>query len=111
MFRPLPFPARLLVSSIALASPWAVAEEPVTLGAVTVVGDSPDSYRATHASVTGVDDAPLLDTPAAVSVFNTQLLQDQQVRLLSEVLRNDAAGATATPPSATTKTSWFEASR
>lgn len=91
MFRPLPFPARLLVSSIALASPWAVAEEPVTLGAVTVVGDSPDSYRATHASVTGVDDAPLLDTPAAVSVFNTQLLQDQQVRLLSEVLRNDAA--------------------
>ncbi|EIK94635.1 TonB-dependent siderophore receptor [Pseudomonas sp. M47T1] len=91
MFRPLPFPARLLVSSIALASGWATAEEPLTLGTVTVVGDSPDSYRATHASVTGTDDAPLLDTPAAVSVFNTQLLQDQQARLLSEVLRNDAS--------------------
>ncbi len=91
MFRPIPFPARLLVTSIALASPWAAAEEPTTLSAVTVLGDAPDSYRATRASVSGVDDTPLLDTPAAISVFNTQLLQDQQARLLSEVLRNDAS--------------------
>ncbi|WP_249673775.1 TonB-dependent siderophore receptor [Pseudomonas abieticivorans] len=91
MFRPLPFPARLLVSSIALVPYWAAAQEPTTLSAVTVLGEQPDSYRATSASVTGLNDAPLIDTPAAVSVFNAQLLQDQQARLLSEVLRNDAA--------------------
>ncbi|WP_263263174.1 TonB-dependent siderophore receptor [Pseudomonas sp. RIT-PI-S] len=88
----LPFPARLLISSIALASAGAaVADEPTTLGTVTVVGDAADSYRAPTASVAGSDDAPLLDTPASVSVFNAQLLQDQQARLLSEVLRNDAS--------------------
>ncbi|WP_416424619.1 TonB-dependent siderophore receptor [Pseudomonas sp. App30] len=91
MFPPIPFRARVLATSIALASPWVAAEEPTTLSAVTVTGDAPDSYRADHASVTGLSDTPLLDTPAAVSVFNAQLLQDQQVRLLSEVLRNDAA--------------------
>lgn len=91
MFPPIPFRARVLATSIALASPWVAAEEPTTLSAVTVTGDAPDSYRADHASVTGLSDTPVLDTPAAVSVFNAQLLQDQQVRLLSEVLRNDAA--------------------
>ncbi|MCZ7176225.1 Plug domain-containing protein, partial [Salmonella enterica] len=34
---------------------------------------------------------PLLDTPAAISVFTDALIEDQQARLLSDVLKNDAS--------------------
>lgn len=87
----LPFPVRLLVASMSLLSPWALADEVTTLSAITVTGEQADSYHATEAAVGGGKAAPLLDTPAAISVFNNQLLQDQQARLLSDVLRNDAA--------------------
>ena len=91
MIHRLPFPVRALVASMSLLSPWAFADDATTLSAITVTGEAADSYRATEASVGGGKPAPLIDTPAAISVFNSQLLQDQQARLLSEVLRNDAA--------------------
>ena len=61
------------------------------LPAVQVQGQDTSGYRAETASVGGFNEAPLLDTPASVSVFNATLLKDQQARLLSEVLRNDAS--------------------
>jgi len=46
---------------------------------------------ARSASVAGFDDAPLLDTPAQVSVVTAGQLRDQQARLLSDVVKHDAS--------------------
>lgn len=78
------------------------AAEPLSLDAVQIQdtlgpADS-DGYRATQAKVAGPGAAPLLDTPASVSVFTQALLQDRQARLLSEVLRNDASVGEAYAP-------------
>ncbi len=75
----------LLVS--AMPSAWAATELP----AVTVTGEDTSGYQAESASVGGFEAAPLLDTPASISVVNEALIKDQQARLLSEVLRNDAS--------------------
>ncbi len=77
----------LLLSS-AVPSAWATATE---LPAVTVTGDDTSGYQADSASVGGFEAAPLLDTPASISVVNEAMIKDQQARLLSEVLRNDAS--------------------
>ncbi|MCO8312568.1 TonB-dependent siderophore receptor [Pseudomonas mandelii] len=77
----------LLLSS-AVPSAWAAATE---LPAVTVTGEDTSGYQADSASVGGFEAAPLLDTPASISVINEALIKDQQARLLSEVLRNDAS--------------------
>ncbi|KTC56130.1 TonB-dependent receptor, partial [Pseudomonas fluorescens ABAC62] len=63
----------------------------IELPAVNVQGQDASGYRAETASVGGFDEAPLLDTPASVTVLNAALIKDQQARLLSEVLRNDAS--------------------
>lgn len=58
---------------------------------ITVQGRKLQSgYLAREASVSGIE-APLLDTPASVSVLTRELLEDQQTRLLSQALRNDAS--------------------
>ena len=61
------------------------------LPAVNVQGQDESGYRNQTAAVGGFDDAPLLDTPASITVINAALIKDQQARLLSEVLRNDAS--------------------
>lgn len=94
-------PSRFVPSmlALALASPLAAwADEPVTLGTVTVLGTRGDAYQARSASVLGFGDAALLDTAASVSVISRQLLDDQQVRLLSEVLKNDASAGDSYAP-------------
>ncbi|ROM49590.1 TonB-dependent receptor [Pseudomonas canadensis] len=63
----------------------------IELPAVNVQGQEESGYRSETASVAGFDDAPLLDTPASITVINAALIKDQQARLLSEVLRNDAS--------------------
>ena len=63
----------------------------IELPAVKVQGQDESGYRSETASVGGFDDAPLLDTPASITVINATLIKDQQARLLSEVLRNDAS--------------------
>src|SRR5476651_2739480 len=90
------FPLRLLPLSMAIASPWLAAQEatPVTLDAVTVSGvsgEEPSGYQASRASVGGFNEAALIDTPASISVFTNDLIKDQQARLLSDVLKNDAS--------------------
>ena len=85
-----PYRHTLLALSIALAA-TAVQAEDATLGTVTVLGQETTDYQAKNAAVAGFDNAPLLDTPASVAVITEARLKDQQARLLSEVLKNDAS--------------------
>ncbi|KAA8563587.1 Ferric-anguibactin receptor FatA [Pseudomonas extremaustralis] len=63
----------------------------IELPAVNVQGQDESGYRSETAAVGGFNDAPLRDTPASITVINAALIKDQQARLLSEVLRNDAS--------------------
>ena len=86
-FAPSRFALGLLLSG-GIGSNFAAELE---LPAVNVQGQDESGYRNTTASVGGFDEAPLLDTPASITVINAAMLKDQQARLLSEVLRNDAS--------------------
>ncbi|WP_200626988.1 TonB-dependent siderophore receptor [Pseudomonas sp. LAM2023] len=90
--RPPRLPLSLLSLGLALHCPQVFAEDSVLLAPVQVSDTyANDGYQAREAAVGGFQPAPLLDTPAAVSVFSQQLLEDRQVRLLSEVLQSDAS--------------------
>ncbi|QCI11341.1 TonB-dependent siderophore receptor [Pseudomonas putida] len=85
-------PLSLLSLGLALHSPHGLAEDSVQLAPIEVQGSAvDDGYQVQQASVGGFQPAPLLDTPASISVFGEQLLKDRQVRLLSEVLQSDAS--------------------
>jgi len=87
-----PLPLSLLSLGLALHSPHGLAEDSLELAPVQVSDTYDDEgYQVREASVGGFQPAPLLDTPASVSVFSQQLLEDRQVRLLSEVLQSDAS--------------------
>ncbi|MBP0598730.1 TonB-dependent siderophore receptor [Herbaspirillum sp. LeCh32-8] len=58
---------------------------------VTASGVGAKEARARSSSVAGFDDAPLLDTPASVAVVTREQMSDQQSRLLSDVVKNDAS--------------------
>ncbi|WP_025854961.1 TonB-dependent siderophore receptor [Pseudomonas sp. CHM02] len=85
-----PYRHTLLALSITFAAATAHAQD-ATLDTVTVLGQETTDYQAKKAAVAGFDNAPLLDTPASVSVITEGRLKDQQARLLSEVLKNDAS--------------------
>ncbi|MDB5979605.1 MAG: TonB-dependent receptor [Pseudomonas sp.] len=86
------FTLNLLTLGLLLANTVHTAQAADTeLPAVTVTGEDISGYQARSASVGGFDAAPLLDTPASISVINEALIKDQQARLLSEVLKNDAS--------------------
>ena len=85
-----PYRHTLLALSISFAAATAHAQD-ATLDTVTVLGQEATDYQAKKAAVAGFDNAPLLDTPASVSVITEGRLKDQQARLLSEVLKNDAS--------------------
>jgi iron complex outermembrane receptor protein len=57
------------------------------LDAVNVQGERQNN----RSRLGGYGDAALLDTPAAIAVIDREQLSDRQVRVLSEVLRADAA--------------------
>lgn len=85
-------PLGLLSLGLALHSGHGLADDSVTLAPLRVTevyGNA--GYQAREAQVAGLHSAPLLDTPAAVSVFSRQLLDDRQVRTLREVLQSDAS--------------------
>ncbi|POA20243.1 TonB-dependent siderophore receptor [Pseudomonas sp. FW300-N1A1] len=82
----------LLTLGLLLASAVPEARAAATeLPAVNVTGEDGSGYQVDSASVAGIEAASLLDTPASIAVFNDALIKDQQARLLSEVLRNDAS--------------------
>ncbi|WP_181645780.1 TonB-dependent receptor plug domain-containing protein, partial [Burkholderia cepacia] len=72
-------------------APDAGAAGSATLPTITVSGERGNALRARTASVAGLDDAPLRDTPASVSVVTRAQLDDQQAKRLSDVVRNDAS--------------------
>lgn len=82
-----PFALGLLLGSGMGSSQAADIELPT----LQVQGQEASGYRTESASVGGFNDALLLDTPASITVINATLIKDQQARLLSEVLRNDAS--------------------
>ncbi|MFW3895992.1 TonB-dependent siderophore receptor [Pseudomonas bharatica] len=84
-------PLSLLTAGLALSNPYVFAEDSVVLDPLNVSDTRDEGYQPRQAQVAGFSSAPLLDTPASVSVFTEQLLQDRQVRLLSEVLQSDAS--------------------
>lgn len=85
-------PLSLLSLGLALQCPSVLAEDSVMLAPLQVSDTyANDGYQARQAAVGGFQPAPLLDTPASVSVFSQQLLEDRQVRKLSEVLQSDAS--------------------
>lgn len=62
-----------------------------SLPTINVTASGATGTQARSASVAGFDDAPLLDTPASVSVVTSAQMKDQQSRLLSDVVKNDAS--------------------
>lgn len=66
-----------LLPAGAWADSPAASSNSVQLDAVTVVGEHDSGYQATSASVGGFDSAPLLDTPAAISVITDHRSADQ----------------------------------
>ena len=85
-------PLSLLSLGLALHCPPVLAEDSVLLAPLQVSDTyANDGYQARQAAVGSFQPAPLLDTPAAISVFSQQLLEDRQVRQLSEVLQSDAS--------------------
>ncbi|MDZ3990497.1 hypothetical protein PspTeo4_01592 [Pseudomonas sp. Teo4] len=85
-------PLSLLSLGLALHSPQSAAEDSIELAPLQVSDTySDEGYQARQASVGGFQAAPLLDIPASVSVFSQALLEDRQVRKLSEVLQSDAS--------------------
>ncbi|MGY2956918.1 TonB-dependent siderophore receptor [Pseudomonas fulva] len=85
-------PFRLLSLGLALQCPAVFADHGVQLDPLEVSDTyGNDGYQAREAAIGSFQAAPLLDTPASISVFSQPLLEDRQVRLLSEVLQGDAS--------------------
>ncbi|WP_374990454.1 TonB-dependent siderophore receptor [Pseudomonas sp. G34] len=91
------FASTLLALALSPTFCWA-AEPAMVLDATTIEEQASDGYRARSAAVGGFNEAELLDTPAAVTVVSRQLIDDQQARLLSDVLSNDASVGEAYAP-------------
>ncbi|MEH2083530.1 MAG: TonB-dependent receptor plug domain-containing protein, partial [Nostoc sp.] len=64
--------------------PSASGDEPIEL----VVTGEQDGYRVPDASTATKTDTPLRDIPQSIQVVPRQVLEDQQTRTLTEVLRN-----------------------
>ncbi|MGV3743013.1 MAG: TonB-dependent siderophore receptor [Burkholderiaceae bacterium] len=85
----------LLACAVAQAfavSPGAFAQSAnQTLPEIVVTAPTQNSAKADTASVGGFSEAPLLETPASISVFTQQQMQDQSIRSTTDVVRFDAS--------------------
>lgn len=85
----------LLTLSIAQAfsfSSVAIAQSvEKTLPEVIVTPTEQFGSRSGRASVGGFSDAPLLQTPASISVYDQQQLQDRQIRQTTDLVKFDAS--------------------
>lgn len=87
-----PLPLGLLSLSLALYGAPVLAETGIELDALRVSDTyDADSAQSPQASVGQFQNTPVLDTPAAIRVFDRAQLEDRQVRQLSEVLHGDAS--------------------
>jgi len=65
------------------------SQSPAQLPATVVVGQKEPGVKAANASVGSLGEAPILDTPASVSVFTRALMDAQRAALLTDVVLND----------------------
>lgn len=80
------------LGSSSAAAQTAVADDaPAAVEEVVVTGVREQGYRSEEQSAALFGSVELLDTPFQVSVFPIELLQDQQVRTLFDVAKNDAS--------------------
>ena len=86
-----PFALKWTLGLLLASAAPAVFSAQTELAATSVTAEDNTGYLAESAWVGGFEATPLLETPAAISVFTETLIKDQQARLLSEVLRNDAS--------------------
>ncbi|MDW2982194.1 TonB-dependent siderophore receptor [Rhodanobacter sp. KK11] len=96
----MPFPRTplllALLAAIAPAHAGDTADNPQTtqLAPVQVEADSATGYRADNSQIDtfgSFGNAPLRDTPAAITVITRDQIDDRQPRTLSELARSDAA--------------------
>ena len=83
-----------LMSAVALAHAQdngATPSQATPLAPVQVEADKTKGYRADSTNLGGLGNAPLHDTPAAITVITRGQLDDRQPRTLSELVRADAA--------------------
>lgn len=83
---------------LALAAPATAQEKAAELPSTVVVGKRDPGVKATNAGVGSLGEAPLLDTPAAISVFTRQLLDAQHATLLTHAVLNDPSVAESYAP-------------
>ncbi|MBK9606080.1 MAG: TonB-dependent receptor [Betaproteobacteria bacterium] len=92
---------RHLISALlilAIAAPALGQDAPAELSSTVVTGKREPGVKATTARVGSLGEAPLLDTPASVSVFNRQLLDAQHATLLTHAVLNDPSVAESYAP-------------
>ncbi|MGB6054677.1 MAG: TonB-dependent receptor plug domain-containing protein, partial [Burkholderiaceae bacterium] len=97
LFSALPLRARqrLLIAALAplyaTGLPALAQSSAPELGTVVVSAPAAPPVKADDATVGGFGSAPLLDTPASITVFTQEQLQDRAVRQTSDALRYDAS--------------------
>lgn len=92
---------RQLISTLlvlAYTVPVLAQEKPAELPSTIVVGKREPGVTAKTAHVGSLGEAPLLDTPAAVSVFTRELLDAQHATLLTHAVLNDPSVAESYAP-------------
>ena len=87
-----------LLFVLAFAVPVLAQVQPSELPATIVVGKRDPGVKATTAHVGSLGESPLLDTPAAVSVFTRALLDAQHATLLTHAVLNDPSVAESYAP-------------
>ncbi len=84
-------PAVFTLALVATQPSYAqTANTDAVMPTIDVTTDTP-SYDAKQSTVAGFDEAPLKDTSASVSVITAETLQNQQAKLLSDIIKNDAS--------------------
>jgi iron complex outermembrane recepter protein len=83
-------PSATSPQSTTAEKPAAQQVQPVTT-TVVVHGETKDDYLSDTVSVGTLDGATLKETPLSVTIVTRDLLNDQNVRLLSEAIKNDAS--------------------
>jgi iron complex outermembrane receptor protein len=80
-----------VAQACALSAPAFAQTADKTLPEVVVTATGQSDAKADTASVGGFSEAPLLQTPASISVITQQQMQDQGIRSTTDVVRFDAS--------------------
>jgi iron complex outermembrane receptor protein len=77
---------------VSTETPASAQQKPAPVTTTVVVhGETEDNYLPESVTVGTLDGAPLRETPLSATVVTRDLLSDQDARLLSDVVKNDAS--------------------